>query len=287
MEPSPSKFAPLFRDRLRRDVREPRSSWLPGGFLSGGRKDASTFVYERFAARARDGRRVGVADVWGAHLAATLLQSRLRFGGFGLAALRARVSGGDAPLPVFTAVEPLRHGPAWSEATSCERCGAAFGLVLGASRHHCRSCGSSVCDRCCPGFGARTLDDALKRLRSLDVDDAALRGAAWARPAGAFPRRCGVCVAKGVAAPEERTAWRWWALTPLDCAPVERPRPGGGPPPVWIPTTGLGGPHQTSELSISVTSKSIRLIFGRIDCSRRVLEARRKSLVQTVRLRAN
>ena len=121
MEPSPSKFAPLFRDRLRRDVREPRSSWLPGGFLSGGRKDASTFVYERFAARARDGRRVGVADVWGAHLAATLLQSRLRFGGFGLAALRARVSGGDAPLPVFTAVEPLRHGPAWSEATSCER----------------------------------------------------------------------------------------------------------------------------------------------------------------------
>ena len=31
--------------------------------------------------------------------------------------------------------------------------------------------------------------------------------------------------------------------------------------------TGLGGPHQTSELSISVKSKSIRLIFGRIDCS--------------------
>ena len=47
--------------------------------------------------------------------------------------------------------------------------------------------------------------------------------------------------------------------------------------PVWIPTTGLGGPHQTSELSISVKSKSIRLIFGRIDCSRRVLEARQKA----------
>jgi len=43
--------------------------------------------------------------------------------------------------------------------------------------------------------------------------------------------------------------------------------------PVWIASTGLGGPHQTSELSISVKSKSIRLIFGRIDCSRRVLEA--------------
>ena len=46
---------------------------------------------------------------------------------------------------------------------------------------------------------------------------------------------------------------------------------------VWIPPTGLGGPHQTSELSISVKSKSIRLIFGRIDCSRQVLEARQKA----------
>ena len=56
---------------------------------------------------------------------------------------------------------------------------------------------------------------------------------------------------------------------------------------VWIPTTGLGGPHQTSELSSSVKSKSIRLIFGRIDRSRRVLEARPKSWVQTVRVRAH
>jgi hypothetical protein len=56
---------------------------------------------------------------------------------------------------------------------------------------------------------------------------------------------------------------------------------------VWIASTGLGGPHQTSELSISVNSKSIWLIFGRIDCSRRVLEAQRKSPVQTVRLRAH
>jgi hypothetical protein len=41
---------------------------------------------------------------------------------------------------------------------------------------------------------------------------------------------------------------------------------------VWNSTTGLG-PDQTSEFSSSIKSKSIRLIFGRIDCSRRVLEA--------------
>ena len=45
------------------------------------------------------------------------------------------------------------------------------------------------------------------------------------------------------------------------------------PDAVWKSTTGLGGPGQTSELSISIKSKSIRLTFGRIDCSRRVLEA--------------
>jgi hypothetical protein len=53
--------------------------------------------------------------------------------------------------------------------------------------------------------------------------------------------------------------------------------------PVWKSTPGLGGgPHQTSELSSSVTSKSIRLSFGRIECSRRVLEARQKNRVETV-----
>ena len=51
--------------------------------------------------------------------------------------------------------------------------------------------------------------------------------------------------------------------------------------------TGVEINHQTSELSISVKSKSIRLIFGRIDYSRRVFEARRKTLAQTVRLRAH
>ena len=44
--------------------------------------------------------------------------------------------------------------------------------------------------------------------------------------------------------------------------------------PVPKSTSELGYPDQTSELSSSVKSKSIRLIFGRIDCSRRVLEAR-------------
>ena len=37
---------------------------------------------------------------------------------------------------------------------------------------------------------------------------------------------------------------------------------------VWKSNSELGYPHQTSELSSSVKSKSIRLIFGRIDCSR-------------------
>jgi hypothetical protein len=50
------------------------------------------------------------------------------------------------------------------------------------------------------------------------------------------------------------------------------------PEPVWKPTAGSGGPEQTSNLSISVKSKSIRLIFGRIDSSPRVLETQSKNL---------
>ena len=62
---------------------------------------------------------------------------------------------------------------------------------------------------------------------------------------------------------------------------VVRERLRGNQPPVWdVPTKLL-------KFSISVNSTSIRLIFGRIDCSRRVLEARRRSRVQTVRLRAH
>ena len=57
--------------------------------------------------------------------------------------------------------------------------------------------------------------------------------------------------------------------------------------PVPNSTTGLGGPDQTSEFSSSIKSKSIRLIFGRIDCSRRVLEAQPKNLRRNCRICAN
>jgi len=56
--------------------------------------------------------------------------------------------------------------------------------------------------------------------------------------------------------------------------------------PAWKSTGELGRPDQTLKFSRSVTSTSIRLTFGRVDCSHRALEARRTSLVQTVRLRA-
>ena len=58
-------------------------------------------------------------------------------------------------------------------------------------------------------------------------------------------------------------------------------------PPAWKSNSELGSPNQTSELSSSVKSTSIRLIFGRLDGSRRGLEARSKRLVQTVRVRAH
>ena len=59
------------------------------------------------------------------------------------------------------------------------------------------------------------------------------------------------------------------------------------PATVWKSTAGLGRPHQTLKFSSSVKSKSIRLIFGRIDCSRRVLETQPKSLCRTFRIRAH
>ena len=67
---------------------------------------------------------------------------------------------------------------------------------------------------------------------------------------------------------------------------AEAPR-GLGVAPVWKSTTGFGRPHQTLQLSSSVKSKSIRLIFGRIDCSRRVLEAQRTCLCQNIRIRSH
>ena len=68
--------------------------------------------------------------------------------------------------------------------------------------------------------------------------------------------------------------------------PPRAGRPLVQPAAVWKSTTGLGRPDQTLKCSISIKSKSTWLIFGRLDCSRRVLEAQPKSLVRTVRLRA-
>ena len=58
-------------------------------------------------------------------------------------------------------------------------------------------------------------------------------------------------------------------------------------PPVWKSTTGLGRPDQTLKFSSSAKSKSIRLIFGRIDRSRRVLEAEPKSLRRNFQIRSH
>ena len=52
-------------------------------------------------------------------------------------------------------------------------------------------------------------------------------------------------------------------------------------------TSELGRPDQTLKFSSSVKSKSIRLIFGRIDRSRRVLEAQQRRLRQNIRIRAH
>ena len=57
--------------------------------------------------------------------------------------------------------------------------------------------------------------------------------------------------------------------------------------PAWKSTAGSGGPDRTSEPSSSVTSMSIRPIFGRIDRSRRVLEARPKSSRRNGRVRSH
>ena len=57
----------------------------------------------------------------------------------------------------------------------------------------------------------------------------------------------------------------------------------GKPRAVWKSTSGMDASSKTSNLSISAKSKSIRLIFGRIDRSRRVLEAEPKSPAPSVR----
>ena len=56
---------------------------------------------------------------------------------------------------------------------------------------------------------------------------------------------------------------------------------------VWKSTSGMDASSKTSNLSISAKSKSIRLVFGRIDRSRRVLEAQPKSSCRNCRIRAH
>ena len=82
--------------------------------------------------------------------------------------------------------------------------------------------------------------------------------------------------------------WRVLCVTPLHCLQhFIALKPLYARAAVWKPTTGSGGPDQTSQFSRSVKSKSIRLIFGRIDCSRRVLEAQPKRLRRNCRVRAH
>ena len=57
--------------------------------------------------------------------------------------------------------------------------------------------------------------------------------------------------------------------------------------PVWKSTSGMDASSKTSNLSISVKSKSFRLIFGRTVFSHRVLEAQLKDSRQNCRIRAH
>jgi hypothetical protein len=103
-------------------------------------------------------------------------------------------------------------------------------------------------------------------------DDAPLtaRGADKDAKQAAKPTGPGVVVVSADAALD--AAMEFWAAER-----AAAPRAAAGP----------GGPGRTSTLSSSAASTSIRLIFGRIDCSQRVLEARRKCSCQNIRLRAH
>ena len=106
-------------------------------------------------------------------------------------------------------------------------------------------------------------------------------------PAGARRRRPGRLRRRGAGA-HARARRRGPRADAAAAAPGRgRPRVRGGRKPrvQARPTTGLGGPDQ--KFFISVKSKSIRLIFGRIDCSRRVLEAQPKILRRNGRIRAH
>jgi hypothetical protein len=92
----------------------------------------------------------------------------------------------------------------------------------------------------------------------------------------------------GGAAPAAPTTIRLDGLPPEDMECLVLETLGVGVcacSPAWKSTAGLGRPDQTLKFSSSAKSKSIRLIFGRIDRSRRVLEAQPKSLRQNCRIR--
>ena len=240
-------FLPIFRDRVTRDLRKPRTSWT-----SSAKDPADDWVFDRFAARRKQGHGVTASDIWGAHLATTLLDPAKRAGGYGIAALGYRR---DSPLPVFTAVEARPIGPRWSrERQQCERCGRSFGFVIGASRHHCRACGKSVCDDCCiSSSSSQTGAAAPAPASKLAPPQLPKRSVSFGATFGFSEeeddddasddddddsdgdedhhhrrerRRCKVCVATGVVAPVERTGWIWWSLSPEGIGPVDaRPTP--------------------------------------------------------------
>lgn len=96
---------------------------------------------------------------------------------------------------------------------------------------------------------------------------AASRTAATSTRSG--PSRTGAC---------SRSAWTW-RRTPASGAARGRRRAACSSAPET--TGGTPRPAKTSNLSISVTSKSFRLIFGRIVFSRRVLARQRNTYVGT------
>ena len=81
-----------------------------------------------------------------------------------------------------------------------------------------------------------------------------------------------------VAAPDAGYSYSYTLAPTL--APVAAPDAGYS---YCKSTAGLGRPDQTLRFSSSVTSKSILLIFGRVDCSHRVLEAQPMCSCQNVR----
>ena len=131
------------------------------------------------------------------------------------------------------------------------------------------------------GDAPRVLGEERAVGRVRERDRAWLRVAVEARDVELpLPRDARLLAAELVDAPLQRRVPRALGLDPGRLEDREDE-------PVWNSNSELGYPNQTSELSISVKSTSIRLIFGRIDGSRRVLEARQKASRRNRQLRAH